>query len=278
MTHNEYSLAYDNLQQLVTYQRDAWSQMETFQQIAECQVMRDQSQIEEINKIISICKSLHLSPGEIYATADKYLDEGQLVRSYVMCICSSKMHKVQSDPTDAVEGIAKCISKMDDVAKKMTKKPRLRRIGSNHVIPFMFEMLAEFRSIEGVPSQFKAEKEASCLNNIGSSYYDLEIFEKALNIYNEGAVLMEREFGDVAMKYRMFGSLLHNIGTALDNLDKHSEAVPYYVRAIEAQERAEDFQSEEAKQHNIRSTRKFLKPGDRIRYKKYLIMKNVKGN
>lgn len=259
MKHNEYSLAFDNLQQLVTYQRDAWSQMETLQQIAECQVMCDRSQFEEITEIISICKSLQLSPGEILVSADKHLEEGQLIRSYVMCICASKMHKAQSDPTDAVKGIAKCMSKMNQVLKKMTEKPRLRRIGSNHVIPYMIEMLGEFRSIEGVPSDIKVKKEATCLNKIGSCHYDLAMFKEAFEIYSEGAVFMEQEFGESVEKYNVYGSLLHNIGTTLDSMNKEAEAVPYYEKAIVAQERAEDFKSEAVKQENLEITRKFLR-------------------
>ncbi len=67
-----------------------------------------------------------------------------------------------------------------------------------------------------------------CLNNIGLVYYDLGEYQKSLAILYE-ALSLKENFGETD---KGISSTLLNIGTVLDVLKKHDEALIFYERTI----------------------------------------------
>lgn len=213
--------------------------------------MCGQSCDKEINTIISLCRTQHISANDLKPTAQEHFTESRLVRAYVMFVCISQMFKHNKEPSDDLQGMRESVQVLRHIVEKMVKQARLRKIVSSHVIPSMHEMLADIRQIDNVSTDERVENEALTLNAIASSVDDIEEHEEAVKLYLEGMSLMEKEFGSNVTACHVYGALLHNIGTSKCHQRKFVDAEEFYIRAIEAKQSALDFKSEEKKQSDV---------------------------
>lgn len=258
MEAGEYSLACASLKDLVDLQEDSWSQIETLQQIVECQVMCNQPCDDELNRITDIYRSINMSSRDIRSTAEKHLLDSQTFPAYILLICSSKMFKYDTVPSEAVRHIRESVQLLKHILEQMMKKPRLRRTASSQVIPTMYQLLEELRQFDDVSGEIKVTNEALTLNAIASCHDEVDEYDKSLDVYNEAVELMKREYGSNVEKCHVFGALLHNIGTTKSYQKKYDEALVYYERALEVGERAEDWSSDDQREKSLEGTRTSL--------------------
>lgn len=146
---------------------------------------------------------------------------------------------------------------MNEFGKYIDKHPFLHSVISNYVLPSLYDMLSDFRSIEGVPDDIKVESEAWCTCNIGVTHYHLQEYEKALEIYSVAIERMQRQYGPNADKFQILSHIYHNVGKANKDLGKYAEGAKAFEQAIEGKKNAEDYTTKETRESHIKDSDEF---------------------
>lgn len=97
------------------------------------------------------------------------------LRAYIMYVCASKMYKTDWRPSDALNGIIECNSKIVIVAEQMVNKNEAS-IVEKYILPSMHAMLQDLQEIND-PEYVVAE--CTSMYYIGLSYENVLDHQKA---------------------------------------------------------------------------------------------------
>ncbi|XP_039262901.2 uncharacterized protein LOC120338942 [Styela clava] len=182
-----------------------------------------------------------LNPMHIMNMVDDCIKNTSPIHALVLLLCASNLYRIRSNRDDGVCGIGDCSYKAQVAISQLIKQGGKRKaISGAFGLQVFRDILSDLRSSPAEHSRVKAIQEARCLNNMGMSYGAIGYFPKEINFYEEGIHLLKKTFGIDAIRYRILGDLRNNLGVALTELGKYSEAKKFFVGACGAFEKAED--------------------------------------
>nr|XP_039255685.1 uncharacterized protein LOC120332495 [Styela clava] len=201
------------------------------------------------------------SADDVKTLAIDLISNSAYIRAIILLRIASDIYRARTiSPDDVMNGIQLCARKTYDATEPLIKAGgRSKIIGVDYGIEYMTEMLDDIRAIENADPVNKAIQEAWCLVYIGHNYLLADEAEKSIKIYMNGLEVLEKQFGSIDSKYKIYGVLLHNIGIGYYNLHQYSEAESYYSKAIDAGEKASDYGNETEKQEWIELSNTWLK-------------------
>ncbi|XP_077974956.1 uncharacterized protein LOC144430753 [Styela clava] len=201
------------------------------------------------------------SAGDVKDLAIDLISNSAYIRAIILLRIASDIYKARTrSPDDVMNWIKLCVSKIHNATIPLIKAGgRSKIIGVDYGIEYMTEMLDDIRAIENADPVNKAQQEAWCCEYIGYNYNLAGEYEKSIKIFKNGLEVLEKQFGSNASKYRIYGGLLHNVGADYYNQQKYSEAESYYIKAIDAREKASDYENEAERKKWIESSKTDLK-------------------
>nr|XP_039252445.1 uncharacterized protein LOC120329733 [Styela clava] len=193
------------------------------------------------------------SADDVKDLAIDLISNSAYIRAIILLRIASDIYKARTrTPDDVINGIKLCVRKIHDATRPLIGAGgRSKIIGVDYGLEYMTEMLDGIRAIENADPVNKAIQEAWCLNYIGSNYNPAGEEEKSIKILKNGLEVLEKQFGSNASKYKIYGGLLHNIGVGYYVLQKYEEAESYYIKSIDAKQKASDYENEAEKQEWI---------------------------
>nr|XP_039253055.1 uncharacterized protein LOC120330244 isoform X1 [Styela clava] len=201
------------------------------------------------------------SADDVKTVAIDLISNSAYIRAIILLRIASDIYKARTrSPDDVINGIEFCVRKTYYATKPLIKAGgRSKIIGVDYGIEYMTEMLDDIRAIENADPVNKAIQEAWCCEYIGYNYSLAGEYEKSIKIRKNGLEVLEKQFGSNASKYQIYGGLLHNTGAGYHNLQKYEEAESYFMKAIEAREKASDYENEAEREKWIEFSKTWLK-------------------
>nr|XP_039253050.1 uncharacterized protein LOC120330239 isoform X2 [Styela clava] len=248
---SKYEEAVSILEELATLQNH--QDLDTILMMVECfiQLGREKKAEKSIAHLRNILMASSVtSADDVKTLAIDLISNSAYIRAIILLRIASDIYKARTrSPDDVINGIKLCVSKIHDATESLIKAGgRSKIIGVDYGIEYMTEMLDDVRAIENADPVNKAIQEALCCEYIGYNYLLADEEEKSIKIQKNGLEVLEKQFGSNASKYQIYGLLLHNIGVGYYNLGKYAEAESYYIKAIDAYEKASDYENEAEKQ------------------------------
>nr|XP_039255662.1 uncharacterized protein LOC120332475 [Styela clava] len=239
------------------------TELDTALMMVECylQLGREKKGEKAIDVVRREIMTSSVDANDVKTLAIDMISNSAYIRAIILLRIASDIYRDRTrSPDDVINGIEFCVSKIDVATEPLIKAGgRSKIIGVDYGIEYMTEMLDDIRAIENADPVNKAKQEARCSNNIGYNYLLAGEYEKSIKIRKNGLVILEKQFGSNASKYRIYGFLLRNIGVGYYNLGKYAEAELYYIKAIDAYEKASDYENEAEKQKWIEDSKTDLK-------------------
>nr|XP_039255630.1 uncharacterized protein LOC120332447 [Styela clava] len=259
---SKYEEAVPILEELATLQNH--QDLDTILMMVECfiQLGRGNKAEKSIGNLRNILVTSSVtSADDVKTLAIDLISNSAYIRAIILLRIASDIYKARTrSPDDVINGIQLCFRKIHDATGPLIKAGgRSKIIGVDYGIEYMTEMLDDIRAIENADPVNKAIQEASCCEYIGYNYNLAGEYEKSIKIQKNGLEVLEKQFGSNASKYKFYGLLLNNIGVGYYNQQKYSEAVSYYIKAIDAYEKASDYGNEAEKQKRIEMSKTSLK-------------------
>nr|XP_039274597.1 uncharacterized protein LOC120348518 [Styela clava] len=251
---SKYEEAVPILEELTTLQ--SHKDLGTMLIMIECfiQLGREKKAEKIIENLRNILRTSSVtSADDVKTLAIEMISNSAYIRAMILLRISSDMYKAESrSPNDVINWIELCVSNMDDATEGIIGAGgRSRIIGIDYGIEYMTEMLDDLRPVKNADPVIKALAEAKCSNYIGYNYGLTGEYDKCIKICINGQVVMEKQFGSNASKYRIYGLLLHNIGVGNYNLLKYSRAKSFYIRAVDAKQNATDYEDAAERENDI---------------------------
>lgn len=222
----DYESALPFLQKVQVIQTDPEEKLETLLKILECQVMCNLNNFD-LFILQKAYVARELSVHDLTEIADGYIAESNLIRAYIAYVCLCRIY-----PCKSIEDIRYFIRKMSEIVEMMAKQVNFKRIAIQHVIPFMYELLADLRELPDIPPDNKVQNEAECLNDIGLAYSAIHERKRALNILKVGIDVMEKQFHSEALKFGIYDRMLKSIGDVNKKEGNYGEALTYFDNSL----------------------------------------------
>nr|XP_039255316.1 uncharacterized protein LOC120332181 isoform X1 [Styela clava] len=189
-----------------------------------------------------------------------YISGSSHIRALILLSCCAKLYKFDSNPNESVNGIMHCALECSDVIKAMAQKgDKMKAIATDVGLEKITDMLEELRSVSGAGKDNKANMEARCLKYVAWGYHAVGKHKDAIEYCEKGISLMIQTFRSNAEKYRVYGDLLNDIGSAYDDLGDYTKAESHYLKSLKAYEKVENWPNDSEKQDRTERTNKNLK-------------------
>ena len=175
------------------------------------------------------------------------------IRSMILLHLLSKIILVNHRPNDAVSAICYqsariCIGIIQNSSNLGNHGGKIEaEVG----ILFMSEMLKDIEDVKGADNDWKMKMISICHGDISSGYLSSGEPLKAIEHGKAGLEIMQRQFGSEAEIYSIYGILFRTLGVCDEILGNYAKAEEFYVKAIKALKKANDYGSKADIQKNV---------------------------
>ena len=230
--------------------------------MAECELRLARGNEEySLNRVKdSILNSPLSSKEAVDKMADELHGKEQYIRSLVLNRSLYALPTHQNLSSDEnVKWIALLVSKItSNCLPLMHAGGTSRDIGIRFGLIFTKQLLRDLREIRNVNHDVKVLGEAECLVGITTMCICADEYLECIRFGREGVKILEKEFDVYASRYRFYGALQDNLTRAYDLTGEYSNAQRCCVSAIEAYQKAYDFENEIARREVLDKARKKL--------------------
>ncbi|XP_077974992.1 uncharacterized protein LOC120330241 [Styela clava] len=239
------------------------TELDTALMMVECylQLGREKKGEKAIDNVRRAIRTSSVDVDDVKTFAVDLISNSAFIRAIILLRIASDIYRARTrSADDVINGIQLCVRKTYNATEPLIEAGgRSKIIGVDYGIEYMTEMLDNIRAIENADPVNKAKQEARCSNYIGYNYSLAGKYEESIKIRKNGLEVLEKQFGSNASKYKIYGGLLHNVGADYYNLQKYAESESYYIKAIDAREKASDFENEAKREKWIESSKTWLK-------------------
>lgn len=190
----------------------------------------------------------------------KLLRDHDIVGSVAVFAAAATVCENGEQTAHSVQVITQCVEAMREANVAMVQDAScLKEIVKDFVIPLMRQKMLYIKSSSSVSEYHK------CLN-LASVFLDIAHCEGLSNQLNEqeqtlieAKQTMDDVFGNLAVKQKIYGNVLNNLGCAYYHKSLFREAASFFEQAIEANKAATDFGDEKRRKQCIMSSEKSLR-------------------
>jgi len=201
---------------------------------------------------------LHTPPEVVRNCAANLQEQEKHLESIALFDAAAFLSRNAGDHVAELKRIRYCIEGMNDANKTVVfADPGAKTIVRDHVIPMMRDHLRRMRGF-AVDTRIKCLEVVLALHCIERSEERAEEWEEAGQTLAVAIKSMDDVFGSDATRYRIYGSLLNNLGHVQERRSQLWDAASLYRRAVQAHKLATNHRSREERRQRIEESRSNL--------------------